>query len=98
MAHPEVDRNHCYECGGDEVEYASLYPLGPISGFGSSRFVTADTDEFKPNSMKFNVDYNVCADCYIEQRQRRYPDDPVPAKVFYRKELKALKMKYQLEG
>ena len=98
MAYPEVDRNHCYECGGDEVEYASLYPLGPISGFGSSHYVCTDDDVSKHAPLKFNVDYNVCADCYIKQRRERYPDDPIPLKVFYRKELKVLQRKYQVGG
>ena len=30
MAHTEVDRNHCYECGGNDVAHASLYPLEAI--------------------------------------------------------------------
>ena len=30
MPHPDVDRNHCYECGKEDVAHASLYPLEAI--------------------------------------------------------------------
>jgi nitrate reductase cytochrome c-type subunit len=74
MADSTTDRNHCYECGSEEIRYRSLYPLEP-------HFIERNGDGTIKSARGFNSEYNVCAKCYVGQYERRYPDVEVPGKA-----------------
>lgn len=92
MADKNADKHHCYECGSEDVEYMSLYPLTPV-------VIPSDPPQYdvKGNlvaNWKGNSAYNVCSPCYIKQREERYPGEPVPGKVYFRAELRELLEKH----
>jgi len=95
MSHPEVGRNHCFECGKAGVKYGSLFPLEGIEVPESTPSLIVDDEENQITNMRFNVDFNVCPDCYIEQFQRRYPGEEVPYQVYRDKELDAIQDTYK---
>lgn len=80
MADPNVDRQHCYECGDDDVVFASLYPLESVLGKGGTMMPDGEGNR-RHDSLKFSVDFNVCAECYYDQWQRRYSNEAVPQTV-----------------
>ena len=94
MANPTVDRSHCYECGKEGVAYGSLYPLEPVLGAGVGLVNRGEGHEHFP-PMRFNADFNVCGPCYLEQRHRRYPEEPEPMRVHMDMEIAGVRAKYQ---
>jgi hypothetical protein len=101
MPFPEVDKDHCFECGKLGVRFGSLFPLEPVygelgivnTGAGSVGVRMGDRSHISPR--KFNIDFNVCSPCYAEQRRRRYPEEELPVKLSYLDKLWTLQGEFQ---